>query len=440
MQRSLYHSCNIWHLFPLVRLARGAVLLPMAALGCSSDQVALGGRELELEAASVTACDGVETYDQSDIDALAGCTEILGKLWLHDFPGMDLTPLAALRSVRDTLYVGMTDGEHPVESLRGLEALEHVGGLEISRLQVSDLSSLHNLRSVRVLDPDQGFGYTGMISLQSCEGLTSLRGLERLEDWSFLFIQDAQQLQSLDGLVPPPTGGTIRVNSAPQLRDVSALGAARRMTGIELDATGVENFDGVALENLGSLRLENNPNLVQLDGLDGISSINELVVAENDALQRLPELPGLEVLGALHVTGNALLQAIPAYPASLLGSYVVGGLSDSPSPNKPEGPAVGFEFFVVGNNPALLRIAAPPGFSSGDFVAVYDNPSLIELDLGGMVDVDSIAIRNNAALVDVDVHSLEIVKRPEVVGNPLLPLAGFDGVAAAVREMSESTP
>jgi hypothetical protein len=438
----LYHPGNPRRLCR--RLAALPVSLPLLALGCSADQVELGGNEAELTAPTNPACDGgvvdhdVTTYEQADIDALAGCEEIQGKLWLRDFPGMDLSPLASLRSVRDTLYVGMPDGDNPIESLHGLEALEHVGGLHISRLLESDLRGLRNLRSVRVRDPQQAFGHTSMIELGNCHALLDLGGLEQLQDWSMLMIQGVDELRSLNGLTPPPSGGMLWVLSAPQLRDVSALGAARDMDAIRLHSTGVENFDGVDLETLQLLELNNNPALVQLDGLDGLRALNQLEVSNNDALQRLPQLPGLQSMRSLQVTGNDVLLNIPAYPVQFVASYLVGGFDHSA--NKPENVPVAFEFFVVGNNAALLRASAPRGYTNAGILAVYDNPNLTELDLGGLAEVDTLSLRANAALTDVDVSSLQLVKRLEVVGNPQLPLTGFDGVAAAVKQLSATLP
>jgi hypothetical protein len=434
MQHSPYHFCNSWR-----RAGRLVALLSLATLGCSSDQVELGGRDAEPEVPPEPACgDGtvnhdVNTYEQADIDALTGCTEIQGRLWISGFPDMDLSPLASLRRVRDTLYVGITDRGGDVPSLHGLEALEHVGGLSISRLLESDLTGLRSLRSVRVLDRNQGFGYTGMIELNSCQALTDLRGLESLEDWSTFNINGADALESLNGLVPPGTAGSFSVTSAPRLRDVSALGTGRSLERLRLQATGIENLDGLDLAVLGSLELVQNPALVQLDGLNGIISLGYLSLDNNHALQRLPELPGLKVMRTLQVTDCSLLEVIPAYSVQPVGGALIGS-------GGVKGPPASFDLFVVGHNAKLRSISALRGFTNGHFMAVYDNPNLIALDLGGVADVDQLIIRGNPTLADVDVDSLEIVKKLEVVGNPALPLARFDGVAVAVSELSATTP
>lgn len=437
---ALSHSSNTnFRRLPALSLAA----LSLAALGCSADEVELGGSDTGLPGAA-TACGGgivegdVITYDQAEIDALAGCTEIRGKLLLHNLPGMDLSPLSSLRSVRDSLQVGV-QGTAPLASLHGLEALEHVGGLTINRLEESDLRGLRNLRSIRAFDPEQTSGYLGLLELSNCAGLSSLHGLEQLADWNVLLIQNAESLHSLDGLIPPPTGASVWVNDARYLSDISALGAARSMESIRLEFTGVENLDGVELETLQSLFLSNNSALVHLDGLNHLHELTELVVFENRALERLPSLPNLVLMRSLQITSNDSLLSVPAYRSVLEhGGRVLAGDFTRRPPNNPPNVPVGFDFFVIGGNAALQTASAPPGFMNGGHVAVFDNPSLTQLELSGLAEADQLIIRGNAQLSLVDVSSLELTRRLEVVDNPLLPLSTFDSVAAAFKQMAET--
>lgn len=209
------------------------------------------------------------------------------------------------------------------------------------------------------------------------------------------------------------------------------------MSSLRLELTGVENLDGVQLEHLQSLYLANNPALVHLDGLDGVHALEELVIFENPLLQRMPALPDLVFLRSVQVIGNDSLESIPPYHSvKELGEYAFGGDFTRSAPNLPPSVPDGVDFFVVGDNAALRAASAPPGFMNGGHVAVFDNPSLIQLELSGLIAADQLIIRDSSQLASVDVGSLALTKQLEVSGNPLLPLATFDGIAAASTRLA----
>src|SRR3954451_9495408 len=90
----------------------GFASLCVCALACGGNGVSLGSGEPGVQSTPNPACvdgivhDNVTTTSQTEIDALEGCEEINGDLWIVGFAGIDLRPLHALRVVHSNLTVG----------------------------------------------------------------------------------------------------------------------------------------------------------------------------------------------------------------------------------------------------------------------------------------------------------------------------------------------
>src|SRR5688572_18165008 len=90
-------------------------------------------------------CEGhFDPHQQSDLDALAGCVEIIGTLIVETFEGADLEPLANLEVVSDALIIG-SNAMAGFESLEGLRSLRSVGWfLHLDNTLAPDLSGLRS--------------------------------------------------------------------------------------------------------------------------------------------------------------------------------------------------------------------------------------------------------------------------------------------------------
>ncbi|HTV20153.1 MAG TPA: hypothetical protein VMG12_15825, partial [Polyangiaceae bacterium] len=184
----------------------------LLALACSNGDVNLGGGLVALNLAAESRCaesarleGNVTVENQSQLEELAGCEEIGGDLFVEFFQGADLSPLASLRAVDGTLFLGVPSPIQPedpeeqyayamqrqygyLDSLHGLEALESVGTLALDSVRVEDFSDLESLRSI-----DEG------LSIYTAPNLKRLTGLERAAIAN-LSIIDSPLLETLDGL------------------------------------------------------------------------------------------------------------------------------------------------------------------------------------------------------------------------------------------------
>jgi len=160
--------------------------------GSDLNAVDLGARDLGPK----VVCERIE-FASWELDAfleeLDGCSHYEGYIVL-DGPVASLSALKALRVIEGGFSMFHN---HWVSTLEGLERLEKVGSLSIIGGVLESLSALGRLREVKYL------------RLQETR-LTDLRGLEGLET---------------------VTAGPLNISSNPDLRDLRALKALRRVNG-----------------------------------------------------------------------------------------------------------------------------------------------------------------------------------------------------------------
>jgi hypothetical protein len=437
MNDSLLHRCDTRLGSPRFgALALGSLCLMLAA--CGSERLSLGAGEAPLEPAEV-ACGGgvvhgsVDVNNQPELEALAGCEEIVGNLHIEAFEGVDLRPLSALRIVRGDLHLLSETGLEHFESLEGLEALEQVSRLMVRNLRGTDLSPLAHLKRVE-LDPLSPWPEGGSIEIAGCPNLTDLSGLGGLEQWDTLFLESDDSLASLNGLGLPLLGRpSIRARLLPALRDLSALEGLESMTLLTLAETGLEHIAPLGMKSITSFGLEGNAALVDIDGLAALEILGGFTLRQNHALEHLPEWPLLSRLSNVQIVDNAELRSIPAYVTQALNGPVLLGNHLGPVINPDILVRLEFMLFEVGRNPKLTELTLPAGLVSGQYIGIYDNGSLASLDLNAISQLDQLSIRNNAVLENVAIPGLGAVDHLVVEGNPMLPSDAFAGVASFTR-------
>jgi hypothetical protein len=201
----------------------------------------------------------------------------------------------------------------------------------------------------------------------SGSNINNLTGLSSLTSVSNnVRIIDNTVLTNLNGLnnltkVGGENGGDLRINNNPQLISVAGLSGLTRI-GFDLqvtDNTVLPNLDG--LNNLtsigGDLRIQNNPKLISVAGLSGLTSVSfNAQISGNDVLSNLTGLNNLTSIG-----GDLLIQANPQLSS-------VAGLSGLRS--------ISFDLRIT-NNAILTSLT---GFSSltsiGGDLRINNNPQL----------------------------------------------------------------
>lgn len=229
----------------------------------------------------------------------AGCAQVTGDLLIEAADLPDIKGLSKLTSVGGELII---KNNSALTTLEGLENLTSVGrGIRIEANQaLTSIEALSKIGSVNKVNLQH-------ITLRANPALTSLKGVEGVEQVGQLIIDDLEALTSLEGLEGLRTmgeGGQITLRALPALTSVTALG--------ELNA------------DPASLVLDGLDELVSLQGLSGMKKIGVLHIEGVDKITDLTTLAPSYISGQLIVRGNASL-------ASLAGLEVMNYLDTNGS-------------------------------------------------------------------------------------------------------------
>lgn len=399
--------------------------------GCNGDAYNLGEDEPAVEEEGTCNIDpgtseSIFTLDRANVEVLRGCRELPGNLYIRlpaeERETFSLEPLSQLEVVHGVLSI-----VGPFESLEGLESLEQVSSLELQGLLVPDLTAFRGLR--RVMGELSQLRTGGLIKIADCDGITDLTGLDNVTSWSSLSLSGVDNLESLSGLQTPARVEQVELY-APRLADVSALGTMNQVGMLNIGGTAIEHLDLRSLNQADFIYLFNNWALTDLDGLRKLRVVGSLGINDNDALQRV-QLPSLTSYQGISIIGNAVLEAVPAYrihsgaaSLSASGSFDTGEVLSS-----------GQLLFEVGDNPLVESITMPTSFPDIGQVAIYQNPSLTSLDMGGLQRSNNIWIEDNAVL-DALSATLQRVGDLSVKNNPALSVAPFANVQTFTREIT----
>lgn len=370
----------------------------------------------------------------------AGCAEVTGDLLIEAADLPDIKGLSKLTSVGGELII---KNNSALTTLEGLENLTSVGrGIRIEANQA--------LTSIEALAKIGGVNKVNLqhITLRANPALTSLKGLEGVEQVGQLIVDDLEALTSLEGLEGLRTmgeGGVITLRALPALTSVAALGelnadpASLVLDGLD-ELASLQGLGG--MKKIGDLHIQNVGKITDLTALAPDYITGELVVRDNAALT---SVAGLEVmnylapngliltLGDLIIEGNPELTTLEGLKTIQIveGDILVhqnakltalwrdaAGFGDS-------GPSRARRL-IIRDNDALL--GGPIYDSSAIFkeVIIEDNDALTSLGRLSLLEgneedrPDRVVIRNNAALTST--MNLEVNELKELIieGNSSL--------------------
>jgi len=265
-----------------------------------------------------TVCDGPVTIQvPSDIAGLANCRRINRDLTINNVSGLtDLTGLENLQEVGGTLSIA---NNPTLESLKGLSGLRTVYTLSITNNKtLRSITPLISLRSARSIEISQN---TALTSLRGLDGLSSgggltlsgntslsdLHGLDNLSDYS-LSISD-NSLRSLAGLEQLRYASALYVRNEPFLMDVTGLYSLTSVDVLKIIGNpALLSLHGLENVREGSVAIESNANLTDVQALNGVTSLTFLDIAYNTSVRSLPAFENLGSLGGLYLVGMSALE------------------------------------------------------------------------------------------------------------------------------------
>ncbi len=226
----------------------------------------------------------------------------------------DLTAFGTLRAIDTRLTVRAAPA---LTSLEGLDSLERLGGLRVEHNPVLD--SLQGLQ-----DASAAGGVSGTIELQGNPELKTLSGLDwmRWVDGDLIIggTDAPTPLLSLTGLEQlEVVTGRVVIQRTRLLHSLDGLDALKEVGALHVDGTdqlASDPFTFAGVPSLttihGTLDLRNHPSVVDLAGLESVTSIEDLYILDNPTLQALDGLEGLRSADDLIVLRNAHLADISA--------------------------------------------------------------------------------------------------------------------------------
>lgn len=291
--------------------------------GTTIDPSTSTGEDTSTSTGGPIACDELlvfegplEIFDDTDPASLECIVEITGDLLIRN-----TTSLVSFESLGNLQRVGgkvRIENNATLASLDGLASLQVVEGKNTTPfMYIFDNPSLTDISDLQALR------HVGLVSIAGCDALTDLTGLAGIVEpgWSLHLGGNAElsSLASLAGI----TGfsGSLEIGFNPKLADLGPLAdilapnmARLSISGLPLlpDLQGLES-----VETLGSLEIRDNPGLVDLSGLDGLSSVSadawlvgNAKLASLDGLQALTEVGGLQIEGHPQLASLDGLQAL----------------------------------------------------------------------------------------------------------------------------------
>lgn len=442
-----------------------------------------------LDAAEVTGLESLEIVDGtltvgpsfdemgfiSPIKSLSGLARVRQanglKLWALSVPS--LRELASLREVR-TLEIGNLDQlgdlaglenlswqlasimeNDQLRSVQGLNVPATVDGIQIGTNQV--LRDIGNLATLQT---------AGSVMLQQLPALTELKGLSGLREvQAILSISDCTGLIDLSGIGAFKTTGTIEIVRNTQLRSLNGLKVMGQpeMVIIEdsptlTDLTGVFNSD---LTGIGMLRLSGLSKLTTLQGLSGLSKVNDVTIERCDNLSNLvglemvPRLTSLAVADCValqtlqgldsldHVDGSLMVAQVPALTtlqgAPKLTRLTALMIEGAPKLRGLEGLEAVTQLGTLGlgNNAGLQSLRGLERLTQLDELALVNNNALEDLTaLAGVTGLRQLTLTSNGSLENLLGLNVQWLDGLDVTGNAsLTSLTGLDKVTSNLSAM-----
>ena len=209
-------------------------------------------------------------------------------------------------------------------------------------------------------------------------------------------VHDNPSLHTLDGLGLTHVNW-LEIKNNPQLTSIAGLSTVTSAD--PASAVVISNnpllisVDGLAgLSSLGGLILQDNASLADLSGTSAITSIDgiegSLVIANNDALTDLDDLNNLGAVNGLAIVDNAMLSSI-------------SGLSNLTDAGMSSGSPFGLGGTVtIERNPSLASLAGLSGLSAvAGGLSIVDNDALTDLD--PLAGIAAVGDAGSSAVLDI---------------------------------------
>ena len=144
-------------------------------------------------------------------------------------------------------------------------------------IEGSSLANLHGLEGIQRI--------SGSLVIAGNANLTSLDGLDSLNDVGFVVIADNATLNSVSSLRNLSHAKGTTIVASPALTSLHGLESLRSLEGLVLTNTNLKSIEGLSnLEQVGDLILADNPRLESLASLTRLQTVENLDIEHNQRL------------------------------------------------------------------------------------------------------------------------------------------------------------
>lgn len=225
--------------------------------------------------------------------------------------------------------------QNDLERLRGYETLS--GSLLISKANINTSDALQSLANITgdfyALDITQlgdfsRFGFNnqlqldGNLTIKDSGAIRNLKGLAFLTQPNGITLSNNRRLDSLLGLENVSTLSTLNINQLPHLKNLAELAnLSGSVDSVDIwhnsdleSLQGLNNIEHIESLNIGLPQAPivhtNSLKLVDLQGLNGLTSVGAITIADNQLLQSLAGLENLTTAGSIYLHKNPLLSSL----------------------------------------------------------------------------------------------------------------------------------
>jgi hypothetical protein len=434
-----------------IGLNTSALSLALLA-ACSIDDVDLGGsssveQNLEVGARCVdsTLIEGdVFIATREELEALRGCEAIRGDFTLMVYEGTELTPLASLREVSGAILLGASARPIPDEILQnpmGNDLIEATAAQEAEAARSAEIVQAGWLESLHGLEALERAGQIVLLGiaapdLAAFESLRSLSDHPVLTESGFLWIIDAKNLVDLRGLEGVAGIRRLKLESNPSLQSLDGVELSEQIDSVEL-GNNPSLTDLTALSSVSSMRglAITNSGMENLDALANLSFTDSLTLIENPELENVDGLTHLSFAQSMIFMSNPKLESIPEF-GLLSGPIEQFWAVDNDAlrsvslsfPNFATTTLLGTVRRFSGDRPPSQpdRPEIESGFAWFD---ISDNPQLESLTVGGnLTSALVLEVNRNPALSGIDLGTLRSLNVLSIYGNAALTGVGLGAI------------
>jgi len=387
------------------------------------DYVGIGGGVSSLGALNqLTDIGELEIYSGfslsglNNVETISGSTNYNGNVRiLSNFSGLNgLTSIAGNLTIQATVS-GFTNlntingnsiffGNYPVPtapivtSMPTFASLSNfTGSIEIRQTNISSIS-FSNLCSPRE------------IYIHDNENLTSITGFNNSNVLEELYIVSNPNLTSINAFSGLQSiSERLRISENPSLQTITGYGNLTNVSLYQFFGNGCQHLPNTPLlTSIGSLFIDNNPSLIDLSGLNGLTTINDTFsLLGNNALATLSHLGNLTTVGGIFSVNNC--DSLANFSGS--ANPQLDGLNNLTT--------VGGDL-IIDNNDALTSLSGLGNISTGtiDAVAIRNNPLLTTCAIQSVCD--KIAQQSNTVFIGPNGANCNSAAEITTACNPII--------------------